>query len=188
MISNLTHLGVTARELCHYFFVPEVRMEWETTVEEVTVLEKIAPDTLIFLQLHKRVWPAAQRDALFWSHMRHLGKDSSLDNKNQLETDTWMVCNKSAKHPDAPENQGGCLRVGLTVCFVCDTFIDKGYTKDTATRNNISTKITYCSVVNPGGWAPASVLRTVFKREYPRFLKRFTQYVIDKSKDKPMYW
>ena len=38
-------------------------MEWETTVEEVTVLEKIAPDTLIFLQLHKRVWPAAQRDA-----------------------------------------------------------------------------------------------------------------------------
>jgi len=180
--------GVTARELCHYFFVPEVRMEWETTVEEVTVLEKIAPDTLIFLQLHKRVWPAAQRDALFWSHMRHLGSDSSLDNKDHLQTDTWMVCNKSAKHPDAPENQGGCLRVGLTVCFVCDTFIDKGYTKETATRNNISTKITYCSVVNPGGWAPASVLRTVFKREYPRFLKRFTQYVIDKSKDKALYW
>ena len=31
-------------------------------------------------------------------------------------------------------------------------------------------RITYCSVVNPGGWAPASVLRTVYKREYPRFL------------------
>ena len=94
MISNLTHLGVTARELCHYFFVPEVRMEWETTVEEVTVLEKIAPDTLIFLQLHKRVWPAAQRDALFWSHMRQLGKDPSLlksNNENDLETDSWMV-------------------------------------------------------------------------------------------------
>ena len=166
-------------------------MEWETTVEEVTVLEKIAPDTLIFLQLHKRVWPAAQRDALFWSHMRHLGKDLSLpklDNESQLETDSWMVCNKSTKHPDAPENEGGCLRVGLTVCFVCDTFIDKPYTKETASRNNITTKITYCSVVNPGGWAPASVLRTVFKREYPRFLKRFTQYVIDKSKGKPIYW
>lgn len=183
--------GVTARELCHYFFVPDVRMEWETTVEEVTVLEKIAPDTLIFLQLHKRVWPAAQRDALFWSHMRHLGEDASLkksDSGTYLQTDSWMVCNKSTKHPDAPENQGGCLRVGLTVCFVCDTFIDKPYTKETAGRNNITTKITYCSVVNPGGWAPASVLRTVFKREYPRFLKRFTQYVIDKSKDKPVYW
>ena len=66
-------------------------MEWETTVEEVTVLEKLAADTLIFLQLHKRVWPAAQRDALFWSHMRHLGKDPSLlklDNEDILDTDS----------------------------------------------------------------------------------------------------
>ena len=46
--------GVTARELCHFFFAPEFRMEWETTVEQATVLEKIAPDTLIFLQV--RVW------------------------------------------------------------------------------------------------------------------------------------
>ena len=43
--------GVTARELCHFFFAPEFRMEWETTVEQATVLEKIAPDTLIFLQV-----------------------------------------------------------------------------------------------------------------------------------------
>jgi START domain len=44
--------GVTARELCHFFFSPEFRMEWETTVEQATVLEKIAPDTLIFLQVN----------------------------------------------------------------------------------------------------------------------------------------
>jgi len=90
-------------------------MEWETTVEQATVLEKIAPDTLIFLQvpktlflpaiteinssllfqLHKRVWPAAQRDALFWSHMRQVP-----NNERQKEfVDTWIVCNKSAKHP-----------------------------------------------------------------------------------------
>ena len=62
--------GVTARELCYYFFAPDVRMEWETSVDQVTVLEKVADDTLVFLQLHKRVWPAAQRDALFWSHIR----------------------------------------------------------------------------------------------------------------------
>lgn len=40
--------------------------------------------------------------------------------------------------------------------------------------------------VNPGGWAPASVLRAVYKREYPKFLKRFTQYVIDQCKNKPI--
>lgn len=40
------------------------------------------------------------------------------------------------------------------------------------------------NVVNPGGWAPASVLRAVAKREYPKFLKRFTSYVQDKTSDK----
>ena len=181
--------GVTAKELCHYFFSPEVRMEWETTVDQVTVLEKISPDTLIFLQLHKRVWPAAQRDALFWSHMRHVdAKEGLVEEEGRSPDDIWMVTNQSTKHPDAPENQGGCLRVGLTVCFVCDTYVDPPFTKETAGRQHLKTNITYCSVVNPGGWAPATVLRAVFKREYPRFLKRFTQYVIDKSKDKPIMW
>ena len=155
-------------------------MEWETTVEQATVLEKVAEDTLIFLQLHKRVWPAAQRDALFWSHMRCIKSDKTCQ--------TWIVCNKSAKHPDAPENQGSCLRVDLTVCFVCDTTIEPPYTWETASRHHLTTKITYCSVVNPGGWAPASVLRAVYKREYPRFLKRFTQYVDEKCRVKPIDW
>ena len=55
-------------------------------------------------------------------------------------------------------------------------------------HTNYFCRITYCSVVNPGGWAPASVLRAVYKREYPRFLKRFTQYVIDKTKSKEILW
>ena len=38
--------------------------------------------------------------------------------------------------------------------------------------------------VNPGGWAPASVLRALYKREYPKFLKRFTQYVKDVTENK----
>ena len=166
-------------------------MEWETTVEEVTVLEKIAPDTIMFLQLHKRVWPAAQRDALFWSHIRHLGKDASLVKSNTestLETDSWMVCNQSTEHPDVPENQGECLRIGATTCFVCDTFIDKPYTIETAKRNNIKTKMTYCSLVNPGGWAPAPLLRAATKREGPLFLRQFAQYVADKTNNKPACW
>ena len=42
------------------------------------------------------------------------------------------------------------------------------------------------SSVNPGGWAPASVLRAVAKREYPKFLKRFTSYVQEKTAGKPI--
>lgn len=181
--------GVTARELCHYFFSPDVRMEWETTVEQASVIEKISNDTLLFLQLHKRVWPSAQRDACFWSHMRKVEGNDGDDIH-----DTWVVCNKSVDHPKAPKNQNGRLRVDLTVIFVCNTVIDERAKKrgrvdlSRVTRDDISCKITYCSVVNPGGWAPASVLRTVYKREYPRFLKRFTKYVIDKSVDKPLMW
>lgn len=45
------------------------------------------------------------------------------------------------------------------------------------------------SAVNPGGWAPASVLRAVAKREYPKFLKRFTSYVQEKTAGKPiLFW
>lgn len=40
--------------------------------------------------------------------------------------------------------------------------------------------------VNPGGWAPSSVLRAVYKREYPKFLKRFTAYVLEKTKNLPI--
>ena len=39
------------------------------TVEQVTILETIDQQTAINLQVHKRVWPAAQRDSLFWSHI-----------------------------------------------------------------------------------------------------------------------
>uniref|UniRef100_A0A671PLW1 Collagen type IV alpha-3-binding protein-like n=1 Tax=Sinocyclocheilus anshuiensis TaxID=1608454 RepID=A0A671PLW1_9TELE len=42
------------------------------------------------------------------------------------------------------------------------------------------------AAVNPGGWAPASVLRAVAKREYPKFLKRFTSYVQEKTAGKPI--
>lgn len=46
-----------------------------------------------------------------------------------------------------------------------------------------------CGAVNPGGWAPASVLRAVAKREYPKFLKRFTSYVQEKTAGKPiLFW
>ena len=31
--------------------------------------------------------------------------------------------------------------------------------------------------VHPGGWVPAAALRVVYKREYPKFLKLFTDYV-----------
>ncbi|XP_077298873.1 ceramide transfer protein isoform X2 [Arctopsyche grandis] len=173
--------GVTGHEVCHFFFRPEYRHDWETTLEQMTVVENISDEAMVFLQTHKRIWPANQRDALFWSHMRHVP-----DSEDKDAHDLWLVCNHSMTLNDYPENMGKCVRVKLTVCLVCQTRVDPPKNGANITRDDITTKITYCSVVNPGGWAPASVLRAVYKREYPKFLKRFTQYVIDQCQDKPI--
>ncbi|KAL5292144.1 COL4A3BP family protein [Megaselia abdita] len=89
--------GVTAREMCHYFFMPEYRNDWETTLEECTILEKISSDAFVFLQTHKRVWPASQRDALFWSHMRKI-----TDGLEEGTHDSWVVCNNSTEREEYP--------------------------------------------------------------------------------------
>ncbi|KAG4078758.1 hypothetical protein HA402_015348 [Bradysia odoriphaga] len=174
--------GVSAREMCHYFFMPEYRNDWETTLEDMTILEKVSPDTLVFLQTHKRIWPASQRDALFWSHMKNV-----KDNVDKDAHSTWIVCNHSIERDDyPPANTGKCVRIFLTVILVCQTYVAPIENGHKITRNDLSCKITYCSVVNPGGWAPASVLRAIYKKEYPKFLKRYTAYVVDQCKNKPI--
>lgn len=89
--------GCTAREMCHYFFDPKYRNDWETTLEDCQILEEITKDTLVFLQTHKRIWPANQRDALFWSHMRKIEEGIEPEAK-----DAWIVCNHSTDSPNYP--------------------------------------------------------------------------------------
>ncbi|CAH1126664.1 unnamed protein product [Ceutorhynchus assimilis] len=173
--------GITGHEVCHYFFNPKYRYDWETTLEHMTVLENISDDTLVFLQTHKRIWPASQRDVVFWSHIRKLPNDQDRDGP-----DIWTVVNNSTESPEHPANVGKCVRIYLTVCLLCQTRVHPPKDGAPITRDDVSCKITYCSVVNPGGWAPASVLRAVYKREYPKFLKRFTAYVINQTKNKPL--
>lgn len=173
--------GITGHEVCHYFFSPQYRYDWETTLEQMTVLETISDDTLLFLQTHKRIWPASQRDVVFWSHMRKLPNDQDRDGP-----DIWTVVNNSTEDPDHPANVGKCVRIFLTVCLLCQTRVNPPKDGTPLGRDNVSCKITYCSVVNPGGWAPASVLRAVYKREYPKFLKRFTAYVKNQTSNKPI--
>ena len=96
MVCNCTLQGITGPELCHYFWDSSVRMEWEGTLDSSKVMEDISSDTVITHQVHKRVWPTTQRDALFWSHIRH------IPSKKESEPDMWMVCNYSTDHEKAP--------------------------------------------------------------------------------------
>ncbi|XP_050682418.1 ceramide transfer protein isoform X2 [Leptidea sinapis] len=163
--------GVSAREMCHYFFNPRYRYEWETTLETMTIVDAVSSDTIVFHQTFKRIWPASQRDALFWSHVRAAPQH------------TYAVTNHSTTDAQYPANTGACIRLFVTVCLACRSTYPEN---EAPTRDNITTSIAYCSTVNPGGWAPAGVLRAVYKREYPKFLKRFTNYVVEQCRDKPL--
>jgi len=186
--------GVTAHEMCHRFFSPAFRYDWEETLETMKVIDIVNETTLVFHQIHKRIWPAAQRDAVFWSHIRQIedpkpsylsADDIHPSNRPDLKLhDVWIVCSNSVDRPDLPE--GNCVRVVLTVSLVCETYIPVSKTADTVERDELICKVIYSSTINPGGWAPAAILRTVYRREYPRFLENFSNYVIKATKTKPI--
>ncbi|XP_037115827.1 ceramide transfer protein-like isoform X3 [Syngnathus acus] len=169
--------GVTGHEVCHYFWDTAVRLDWETTIENFNVVETLSDNAIIVYQTHKRVWPATQRDVLYLSAIRKILAT------NENDPDTWLVCNFSVDHENAaPSNR--CIRAKINVAMICQTLVSPPEGDKEISRNNILCKITYVANVNPGGWAPASVLRAVAKREYPKFLKRFTSYVQEKTSGK----
>uniref|UniRef100_A0A4W5L2N6 Ceramide transfer protein n=1 Tax=Hucho hucho TaxID=62062 RepID=A0A4W5L2N6_9TELE len=171
--------GVTGHELCHYFWDTDVRNDWETTIENFHVVETLSDNAVIVYQTHKRVWPASQRDVLYLSAIRKILAT------NESDPDTWLVCNFSVDHDNAqPTNR--CVRAKINVAMICQTLVSPPEGNKEISRDNILCKITYVANVNPGGWAPASVLRAVAKREYPKFLKRFTGYVQEKTSRKPI--
>lgn len=188
--------GVTGYEMCYRFFSPSTRFEWEQTLESMRVVDTIDKDTLIFHQIHKRIWPAAQRDAVFWSHIRKADhpKPSCLSNDDINPStrpdlklhDVWIVCNNSTDKPDIPLES--CVRVRLTVSLVCETYIPVDADPETIKREDLICKIIYSSTINPGGWAPASILRAVYTREYPKFLDSFSKYVIASTKFQPIVY
>ena len=73
--------------------------------------------------------------------------------------------------------------------MICRTYVRHGVTNPT--RKDIKTSIgkrnseyffirkilVYTATINPGGWVPKKALRTVYRREYPRFLRTFTQVI-----------
>uniref|UniRef100_A0A673LK94 Ceramide transfer protein n=1 Tax=Sinocyclocheilus rhinocerous TaxID=307959 RepID=A0A673LK94_9TELE len=166
--------GVTGHEVCHYFWGTAFRNDWETTVESFQVVETLSDKAVIIHQTHKRVWPASQRDVLYVSVIR------KILSTNENDPDTWLVCNFSVDHDGYPPS-ARCIRAKINVAMICQTLISPPEGDKEITRDNILCKITYVANVNPGGWAPASVLRAVAKREYPKFLKRFTSYVQEKT-------
>ncbi|XP_076808693.1 ceramide transfer protein-like [Clavelina lepadiformis] len=174
--------NVTAREMCHYFWLTDVRKEWEGTIENFSVVEVLDELTIVIYQTHRRIWPSAQRDCLYVSSM--LKVDNPPPNGDGCKPyDTWMVCNFSVDLNEA-NPVAGCVRAQVEIALICQTYVTPPADGGPITRDCLKCDIVYVANVNPGGWVPASVLRSLTKREYPKFLRRFTAYVQEKTKEK----
>jgi collagen type IV alpha-3-binding protein len=75
----------------------------------MNVVENCSDDTVVIHQLHKRVWPSAQRESLFWSHMRCVSGERDAD-----AYDMHIVCNHDTDRPDVPV----CLYFSLYFIFI----------------------------------------------------------------------
>lgn len=173
--------GVSALEFTHYFFDARYKKDWDHTLEGMNIIERCSEDTIILHQKHKTVWPAASRESLFWSHMRRCDQ---LKNTDAL--DCYIVCNKDIIMPEVPLGTSSSVRVKLTVSMICETLIKGGKEPHNCERSDVSVRIIYVSQVHPGGWVPTAALRQVYKREYPKFLRTFTEYVLKNVNGKPL--
>ncbi|KXJ11899.1 collagen type IV alpha-3-binding protein [Exaiptasia diaphana] len=179
-----THViqGVTAREMAHYFFDKDVRMDFDSTIDYFDILERLTDSTLIFHQVLKRIWPSSQRDFVFCSHIQDISPEDEGERLDNEVGYAWLVTNYSVDHPDAPINK--FVRVTCNVAMFCQTLIEPREEGQPLTRDHISCRITYSANVNPGGWAPPSVVRALSKREYPKFLRKVTALCQNAYKDK----
>ncbi|KAL5963924.1 Ceramide transfer protein [Taenia solium] len=213
---------VTAREMCEAFWDVQYRLDWEITVDQApTVIEVCGDDTVLQYQSYKRVWPATQRDSLFWSHMRRLDStqfpvDEALTAAGLVVLDTWMVVNYSTKYGEErlppSAKTPSFIRLVVDVEMFCQTLwhpptpdFDMSTLPDAAQLQSLSPeeqmarweaagvkrealqcRLLYASQINPGGWAPAAVVRTMARREYPHFLRRISDFVIGHTAEKPL--
>ncbi|CAI4220899.1 unnamed protein product [Auanema sp. JU1783] len=169
--------GVTALEYMYHFYDPMFKKTWDHTLTDMSVVENISRDTVVLHQKHKTVWPAAPRESLFVSHIRRV--DSM---KREGAHDLYIVCNKDVDREDVPLGTPSSLRVSLSVSMICETVILGNKKLEDITRNDIQCNIIYVSQVHPGGWLPLAALRRVYKKEYPKFLRTFTEFVVKSVK------
>ena len=113
------------------------------------MIEALSDDTLIFHQVVKKVWPAAQRDSCFWSHIRAVDRE---DPDNPYPD--WIVVNYSTNHDLAPLKEP-LIRATANIAMTCTTILaDKSKLKNPSkiTREDLICKINYVSHVNPGNF------------------------------------
>jgi collagen type IV alpha-3-binding protein len=109
------------------------------------VLDYLDTSTCIMYYLHKRVWPTAQRDSCVLCHIRNLGGDRG-----------WISTSFSVDHEKAPEKH---VRIKATIVLSARTIVKARKANEPLTRDHLVTEMSYLANIDPGGWAPAAVVK-----------------------------
>eukprot|EP00040_Diaphanoeca_grandis_P002845 m.22868 g.22868 ORF g.22868 m.22868 type:complete len:647 (+) comp13987_c0_seq2:396-2336(+) len=164
--------GLTAKEICNYFSLPEVKTDWESQTIKCTPVENVASrNAMVCHFTYQRIWPSAPRDGLIINQMIRLDKDQ------------WCAHGSTVEHESRPIRPG-CIRIIAKCALFATTVVKEG--TGPPTRDNVSAKIAYFAQINPGGWAPSNVVAAVSRREFPKTLRNLAKHALIYHKDKPL--
>lgn len=123
-------------------------------------------------------------------------KDEEEEDEDALLLD-WITTNFSVPDLDDDYPCGKCVRAKVNGSMVCRTkvrsknnnqevIVPSDLALDEVKRDQIRTTVVYQSYVDAGGWVPAAGVRVLAKKEYPRFVRKFSKFVWDQNKDRPI--
>jgi collagen type IV alpha-3-binding protein len=181
---------ITAKELCHHFWDVKYRMDWEVAIDTPpTLLATPDDNTVVLHQFFKTIWPVKARYSTFWSRCVSLPLDKEA---HPGVISRCCVINHSTDYPienaELRASSSKSIFALLDVAMVCETRLKITSTQQGTppSRADIVTDIVYICCLDPGGWAPVSLARVTAKKEYPRFIRRLSKYVLDKCKKLPL--
>lgn len=90
----------------------------------------------------------------------------SASHVRELGDGRWIVVNESVDHTQA-RSPRSCVRATSSVALMAKTVL--------GADGSCHTEIQYLASVNPGGWAPASVVRALSAKEYPKVLRKLSE-------------
>jgi len=125
-------------------------------------------------------------------------EEEEEEDEDEIPLD-WITVNFSVFDMEDEIPCGKCVRAKINGSMLCRTKIrskDGGsevslssLTLDqrlNLSRDQLRTTVVYQSYVDAGGWVPAAGVRALAKKEYPRFVRKFSDFVSTQNKDKPI--
>jgi len=158
----------------------------------VTHIRSIPPETPSRRHSNNKI--ASSNRIVNGKQKNHL--DDEEEDEEEIPLD-WITVNFSVFDMEEEILCGKCVRAKINGSMLCRTKIR---TKDgdvalssltpeqtlNLTRDQLRTTVVYQSYVDAGGWVPAAGVRALAKKEYPRFVRKFGDFVKAQNKDKPI--